>query len=202
MQSPRTKAADNPRSAGVATPFVVVLASVLLLASCAGAAPAPQPEVVAEPEPEPVIVQTVCEPEIDLVEEAAKRKLALANEWHREGRYQAAFEAYESVLAEHASLLADAYALWGIVAMRLDRDNPDYDREAARTAIYVLEQRTEAALQSEARNEAQLLLFSTKIMIDADVSKDGVVAENRTLREELAQREEAIKRLKELTLGL
>ena len=179
-----------------------VFASLLLLASCAGQTSTAQPEPVIEQQPEPVIVQTVCEPEIDLVTEAAKRKLALANEWHRERRYEAAFEAYESVLAEHASLLADAYALWGIVAIRLDRDNPDYDREAARTAIYVLEQRTQAALQSEAKNEAQLLLFSTKVMIDADVSKDGVVAENRKLREELAQREEAIKRLKELTLGL
>ena len=200
MQSPPIKLATNKPSAAGAARFAVVIASLWVIAGCAGQPPAP-PQVVADPQPEPVIVKTICEPEIDLVTEAAKRKLALANEWHREGRYQAAFEAYESGLAEHASLLADAYALWGIVAMRLDRDNPDYDRDAARTAAYVLQQRADAALAGEAKNEAQLLLFSTKIMIDADVSKDGVVVENRKLREELAQREEAIKRLKELTLG-
>ncbi|NNC54518.1 MAG: hypothetical protein HKO07_02215, partial [Pseudomonadales bacterium] len=91
------------------------------------------PACVAPPPPEPCIIQQVmpasqpapaCEPEIDLATEAALRKLSLGNEWHREGRYDAAFEAYEAVLAEHASLLADAYALWGIISVRLDRDNP------------------------------------------------------------------------------
>ncbi|MGB5325689.1 MAG: hypothetical protein WBN40_09740 [Pseudomonadales bacterium] len=153
--------------------------------------------VAAAPPPRPV----VCEPEIDLATEAALRKLNLGNEWHREGRYEAAFEAYEAVLAEHASLLADAYALWGIIALRLDRDNPGYSRDAAQTVHYVLDQRAAEAVQGEATEEARLLWYSAKVMIDADASKDRVVEENRKLQSELEQRDEAIARLRELTVG-
>lgn len=142
-----------------------------------------------------------CEPDIDLATESSLRKLALANEWHSALQYQSAFEAYEAVLAEHSSLLSDAYALWGIIALRLDRENPDYNREAAQTAIYVLDQRAQQALTGEAANEARLLWFSTQLMIAADVSKDQVMSENIQLNKELAQREEAIQRLRELTLG-
>lgn len=182
---------------------IAILASLsILLAACATAPEPPPPApVIIEPIPQPAPEPVACEPEIDLGTEAAVRKLALANEWHGEMRYQSAFEAYESVLSEHASLLSDAYALWGIIAIRLDRDNPQYSREAAQTAIYVLDQRARQALEGEAANEARLLWFSAKIMIEADVSKDKVVAENRQLKSELGQRDEAIKRLRELTLG-
>ena len=142
-----------------------------------------------------------CEPDIDLATESVLRKLALANEWHTAKQYQSAFEAYESALAEHSSLLSDAYALWGIIALRLDRENPAYSREAAQTAIYVLDQRAQQALTGEASNEARLLWFSAELMIAADISKDQVMAENIQLNKELAQREEAIQRLRELTLG-
>ena len=142
-----------------------------------------------------------CEPDIDLATESVLRKLALANEWHKAKQYQSAFEAYESALAEHSSLLSDAYALWGIIALRLDRENSAYSREAAQTAIYVLDQRVKQALTGEASNEARLLWFSAALMITADVSKDQVMAENIQLNKELAQREEAIQRLRELTLG-
>ena len=96
---------------------------------------------------------------------------------------------------------ADAYALWGIIAVRLDRDNPNYSRESARTVSYVLDQRIRDGLPGEATAEAQLLKFSVDMMLAADVSKDNVVAENRKLEEELGQREEAIQRLRELTVG-
>lgn len=149
----------------------------------------------------PVVEPAVCEPEPDLATEAAVRKLVLGNEWHKEGRYSAALEAYEAVLVEHASLLADAYALWGIIALHLDRDNPAYDRDRARTVSYVLNQRASKALKDEAAAEARLLWFSAQTMLVADVSKDNVVSENRNLRKELAEREEAIQRLRELTVG-
>lgn len=183
---------------------VVFTGLLLALAACASPPP-PSPAPIAEavaPEPAPIVTEPlVCEPEIDLSTEAAMRKLSLANEWHSDGRYESAFEAYESVLSEHASLLADAYALWGIIALRLDRDNPDYSREAAQTAIYVLDQRIKDALDSEAASEARVLWYSTQIMVEADVSKDKVVIENRQLESELLQRDETIARMRELTLG-
>jgi len=180
----------------------VAAACLLLLAACATPPPPPLP-CIAPPPLEPVVAPPAptCEPEIDLATEAAMRKLGLGNEWHQEGRYEAAFEAYEAVLAEHASLLADAYALWGIVSLRLDRDNPGYSRDAAQTVTYVLDQRASQAAEGEAAAEARLLWFAAKIMIEADISKDKVVAENRRLRGELEQRDEAIQRLRELTVG-
>lgn len=177
---------------------------VVILTACASPAPPPPPPKIIEPIVVPiaeVAEPEICEPDIDLATEAAVRKLALGNEWHREGRYAVALEAYESVLVEHASLLADGYALWGIIALRLDRDNPAYNREAARTVSYVLDQRIRDAVEGEATAEVGLLWFSVEVMLAADISKDNVVIENRRLRSELAQREEAIQRLRELTVG-
>lgn len=211
------------------TDVVLMMVLFALLQACATLPPEPLP-LPPEPEPAPVVVEpVVCKPEINLKEIAALRKLALATEWHREQRYESAYEAYESILAEQASVLTDAHALWGIIALRLDRDNPGYSRDSAKTAMYVLEnrfsdmslrasvddidealfgddhadhvERERFAKQVEAQQQAKLLWFSAKIMVDADVSKDQVVIENKQLGEELVQREAALKRLKELTLG-
>ncbi|NNC54727.1 MAG: hypothetical protein HKO07_03280 [Pseudomonadales bacterium] len=104
-------------------PFVIGVLLILSLSACV-APPPPEPCIIQQVTPAP-LPTPVCEPEIDLATEAALRKLSLGNEWHREGRYDAAFQAYEAVLAEHASLLADAYALWGIVAFIIYRNYPD-----------------------------------------------------------------------------
>jgi tetratricopeptide (TPR) repeat protein len=186
---------------------VVSVGLIALLAACASTPPkhsaSPVDHRSQNTSPTNAIAPSpmTCEPDIDLATESVLRKLALANEWHTAKQYQSAFEAYESALAEHSSLLSDAYALWGIIALRLDRENPAYSREAAQTAIYVLDQRVQQALTGEASNEARLLWFSAELMITSDVSKDQVMAENVQLNKELAQREEAIQRLRELTLG-
>ena len=142
------------------------------MTACASAPPPPPPpEVIAAPEPAPIIEPIACEPEIDLATEAAVRKLKLANEWHKELRYESAFEAYEAVLAEHASLLSDAYALWGIISIRLDRDNPGYSSDGALTAIDVLDQSTQLAIVCHASNESRVVWLSAQIRIKADVRK-------------------------------
>ena len=46
-----------------------------------------------------------------------------------------------------------------------------------------------------------MLKHAVKVMLDADISKDLVVAENRRLASELAERDEALQRLRELTVG-
>ncbi len=197
----KTKALRLWRSTGFSRLLLCV--ALLQVGACASTSPSAQQQCEVQV-PLVAAVQEValaCEPEIDLASEAAVRKLSLGNEWHGEGRYQAAFDAYEAVLAEHASLLTDAYALWGMVALRLDRDNPDYSRDAAQTVAYVLDQRVGDAINSEAAAEARLLWFAVKIMIEADADKDKVMVENRKLEGELEQRDEAIQRLRELTVG-
>ena len=44
-------------------------------------------------------------------------------------------------------------------------------------------------------HEARLLKYSAEFMIKVDLSKDEVIEENKTLITEIAQRDEAIKRL-------
>ena len=94
------------------TPLIAVCIAMLflLLSACSSTANSQhntsqitrsQPAALAEtspaelcPQPEPV----ACEPVVDLAAEAALRKLVLGNDWHKERRYGAAMEAYESVL--------------------------------------------------------------------------------------------------------
>ena len=180
---------------------------VILLALAASASPPPPPVV----QPEPV----VCEPEIivkelevivDRLPKESKRKLTMAMEAHRGDYHTLARESYESVLADASGLQSDSFALWGLVNLFLDRDYADYNRDSAKTVLSVLEQKLEDASQVpvkevRATEEARLLLTAMKVLFDADVSKDKVVAENGRLRRELANREEAISRLRELTVG-
>ncbi len=178
-----------------------VLLLLVVLAACTGTAPAPvivepvAPQVCPEPEPQ------ACVPVVNVAEQAALQKLALANEWHDTKRYVSAFEAYEAVLAENVSPMVDAYALFGLVAMRLDRNSSTYDRESAGLTMHVLRQRAAGAKGTEASELAQLLMFSARAMVAADIDKDNVIVENRALRSELEQREDALKRLREVTLG-
>ena len=54
----------------------------------------------------------------------AINQLILAHQMHEQGDYAAALEIYGAVLVDKASLLSDAYALLGLIALGLDRDNP------------------------------------------------------------------------------
>tara|TARA_S200000501_G_scaffold376702_1_gene432465 strand:+ start:27380 stop:27955 length:576 start_codon:yes stop_codon:yes gene_type:complete len=129
------------------------------------------------------------------------KQLVLAHQKHEEGNYAAALELYEAVLVDKASLLSDAYALLGLIAMGLDRDNPAYSRERASNTLHVFHQRIEQAAKTDVANEARLLRLTASLLLKADVNKDQVMLENSQLLDELAQRDEAIKRLRELTLA-
>ena len=54
---------------------------------------------------------------------------------------------------------------------------------------------------TDVANEARLLRLTASLLVKADVNKDQVMLENSQLLDELAQRDEAIKRLRELTLA-
>lgn len=155
---------------------------------------------VAEPPP-------VCVPKEDpeQVQKAeALRKLALGQSWHAERRYDVAMRAYESSLAENASPLSDVYALWGMLNLLVDRDNPDYSRDRAQQAYYVIESRVARLKQindAESSAEADMIMRSAQKLLDADQSKDIVVNQNKRLAAELAKKEEALEKLKALTLG-
>lgn len=131
----------------------------------------------------------------------AINQLILAHQRHEQGNYAAALQIYEAVLVDKASLLSDAYALLGLIALGLDRDNPAYSRETASNTLHVFHQRIDQAAMTDAANEARLLRLTASLLLKADVNKDQVMLENSQLLDELAQRDEAIKRLRELTLA-
>ena len=131
----------------------------------------------------------------------AINQLILAHQMHEQGDYAAALEIYETVLVDKASVLSDAYALLGLIALGLDRDNPAYSRETASNTLHVFHQRIDQAAMTDVANEARLLRLIASLLVKADVNKDQVMLENAQLLGELAQRDEAIKRLRELTLA-
>ena len=131
----------------------------------------------------------------------AINQLILAHQMHEQGDYAAALEIYEMVLVDKASVLSDAYALLGLIALGLDRDNPAYSRETASNTLHVFHQRIDQAAMTDVANEARLLRLTASLLVKADVNKDQVMLENSQLLDELAQRDEAIKRLRELTLA-
>ena len=167
------------------------------------------PEVIAAPvAPLPVpapVPATVCTSPVDTVGdkkvEAAKRELAIANRWHQDKSYRQAYEVYERVLAHPVNPLVHAYALTGMIVLRLDRDSDYYDRPAARVALDVLRQRVGDTAGSEYGPEARLLQFVAESAYFSDLGKDQLVLKNSQLQNELEQRDEAIKRLRELTIG-
>ena len=131
----------------------------------------------------------------------AINQLILAYQKHEQGNYAVVLEIYEAVLVDRASLLIDAYALLGLIALGLDRDNPAYSRETASNTLHVFHQRIDQAAKTDVANEARLLCLTASLLLKADVNKDQVMLENSQLLDELAQRDEAIKRLRELTLA-
>ena len=127
--------------------------------------------------------------------------LTSANNFHQSQQYNEAHEIYESILVDQENMLANIYALWGIIALKVDRDNPDYDRAIANVSLDVMEKRINKIVHNVLAHEARLLKYSAELMIKADLSKDEVIEENKALIAEIAQRDEAIKRLRDLSLG-
>ena len=129
------------------------------------------------------------------------KRLLSANNFHGSKQYNQSYEIYESILADQENLLANIYALWGIIALNIDRNNPKYDRGMAIVSLDVMERRIKGSNQFKLIYEAKLLKYSAELMIKADLSKDNVIEENKVLIAEITQRDEAIKRLRDLSLG-
>ena len=195
---------NNNKKRALSALRIFVLASIAT--ACASQPPQPEPAVIPEPVCEPEVVVQEKEVIVDRLPGETKRKLTTAMEAHRGDYFELSRESYESVLADGAGLQSDAFALWGMVTLFLDRDYSEYSRDNAKTVLSVMEHKlTKASEVPEndirATEEARLLLTAMKVLFAADIAKDDVVAENKKLRSELANRDQAISRLRELTVG-
>ena len=183
--------------------IILFFSFVVVLSGCAILPPGPASVSVESSVDDRMMskARTVASSDSDKALTIAINQLILAHQMHEQGDYAAALEIYEEVLVDKASVLSDAYALLGLIALGLDRDNPAYSRETASNTLHVFHQRIDQATMTDVANEARLLRLIASLLVKADVNKDQVMLENSQLLDELAQRDEAIKRLRELTLA-
>ena len=183
--------------------IILTFSFVVVLSGCAILPPGPASVSVESSVDDRLMskARTAASSDADAALTTAINQLILAHQMHEQGDYAAALEIYEAVLVDKASVLSDAYALLGLIALGLDRDNPAYSRESANNTLHVFHQRIDQAAMTDVANEARLLRLTASLLVKADVNKDQVMLENSQLLDELAQRDEAIKRLRELTLA-
>ena len=183
--------------------IILTFSFVVVLSGCAILPPGPASVSVESSVDDRLMskARTAASSDANAALTTAINQLILAHQMHEQGDYDAALEIYEAVLVDKASVLSDAYALLGLIALGLDRDNPAYSRETASNTLHVFHQRIDQAAMTDVANEARLLRLTASLLVKADVNKDQVMLENSQLLDELAQRDEAIKRLRELTLA-
>ena len=183
--------------------IILSFSFVIVLSGCASTPPGPASVSVVSSVDDRLMskARTAASSDSDAALTTAINQLILAHQMHEQGDYAAALEVYEAVLVDKVSPLSDAYALLGLIALGLDRDNPSYSRETASNTLHVFHQRIDQAAMTDVANQARLLRLTASLLVKADVNKDQVMLENSQLLDELAQRDEAIKRLRELTLA-
>ena len=183
--------------------IILTFSFVVVLSGCAILPPGPASVSVESSVDDRLMskARTAASSDANAALTTAINQLILAHQMHEQGDYAAALEIYEAVLVDKASVLSDAYALLGLIGLGLDRDNPAYSRETASNTLHVFHQRIDQAAMTDVANEARLLRLTASLLVKADVNKDQVMLENSQLLDELAQRDEAIKRLRELTLA-
>ena len=181
--------------------IILTFSFVVVLSACTILPPGPASVSVESSVDDRLMSKARAAASSDSALTTAINQLILAHQMHEQGDYATALEIYEAVLVDKASVLSDAYALLGLIALGLDRDNPAYSRETASNTLHVFHQRIDQAAMTDVANEARLLRLTASLLVKADVNKDQVMLENSQLLDELAQRDEAIKRLRELTLA-
>ncbi|MCX2981781.1 hypothetical protein EYC98_13020 [Halieaceae bacterium IMCC14734] len=95
---------------------------------------------------------------------------------------------------------ADLQAKIAIAYLSIIPDSPIYDSEAARDSYRQLRQ--QIATHEPLYGKIQLVQDSLETFLEMDSGIGNLKQENARLREELAKREQAIKRLRDLTLGV
>ena len=175
---------------------------LLLLQGCASA---PEVETAAEESPEPVPELTLnlpegtedcaCPPAVEsdytFLEKGFSALVA--------GEHIEAVQYFQRYKRLESSPLADWEADIAIAYDSMLPASPFYDPQAARKAYEALALRD---VQVEAAHEKVLMMrdaLATFVAMDREINR--LESDNAIVREDLAKREEALKRLRELTLG-
>lgn len=175
----------------------VVLLTVTILTACSVA---PKEEIVEAPPPEPQPLS--CDAEIaealNQYHVPASQVLKDANKLYVSGDFEAAMHAYEEVVANSGDEREQLDALVSLAKLRLLPKSPVLDLEAARIVLDELILRIERfGLQHEYFGQVDLL----ESIQATEMEMQKVHRANEVLASELANKDEAIKRLKDLTVG-
>jgi tetratricopeptide (TPR) repeat protein len=173
---------------------------VLLMQACSSAETEPQdaPNLFSS---DPLCVASTEESSTEQASAEEHRllpELVEANALYEEKKYPEAVQAYEHVLVVSDVPEFTIQALIGLAKLRLMNETGLVDVEVANMVMQELERRlNDAELLEEYYTEVSLL----NSILGYERSIRQLRKDNRELREELGRKDEAIKSLKELTVG-
>jgi tetratricopeptide (TPR) repeat protein len=180
--------------------YIVLLIGFLLLQACAGSPPENQnaPNLYSS---DPLCVAPVEEPVEDDSDDESQvvlEELVEANKYYSEKRYEEAMQAYENVLVVSDAPKSNIESLIGLAKLRLMAESGLADVELADMVMKELDRRLgKAGLQDVYYAEMALL----NSILDYEKTIKTLRTDKSYLERELARKEEAIRRLKELTVG-
>jgi hypothetical protein len=117
-----------------------------------------------------------------------------------EGQFLEALQYFQRYQRLEKTDRADLQAKIAIAYLSIIPDSPIYDSEAARDSYRQL--RTQVSQQEPLYGKIQLVQDSLETFLEMESNISDLKQENARLRKELAKREQAIKRLRDLTLGV
>ena len=175
------------------------LFAVLVVAGCASSSPYNSGGSTAEPAPEITLNmpqrECQCEPEQSDVAFLEKGFGSL-----HEGQYLEALQYFQRYQRLEKTDRADLQSKIAIAYLSIIPDSPIYDSEAARDSYRQL--RKQVRQHEPLHGKIQLVQDSLETFLAMESSIVDLKQDNERLRNELAKREEAIKRLRDLTLGV
>ncbi|KZX59420.1 hypothetical protein A3709_14075 [Halioglobus sp. HI00S01] len=178
---------------------LIVVAAAGLLQACAQAPEAPAPVTPVDPSEITLNLpdQQTCDcaaPEPVSLDFLEKGYVELA-----EGRHAEAMEYFNRYLRMETSRTAGWEAEVAIAFVYALRESPLYDADAARKSYRDLRKEDWQAM--ELHPQTQLARQALEGFLKAEQERRELTAQNKQLQEDLVKREEALKRLRELTLG-
>ena len=179
-------------------PALCLIAGLAILAGCGSTPEEPPAESSSEPVPE--ITLTLPTTECDCTpEDADYTFLERGFDALHAGESLEAVQHFQRYQRLEKTEQADVEANIAIAYLSMLKESPLYDRQAARDSYRQLKGRIDP--EWKLHNEILLMRESLETFAELQQRLSQVNASNATLRSELAAREEAIKRLRDLTLG-
>lgn len=177
---------------------LVIIGVSLLLVACGGQ---PEQEQVAVPEEE-VPEITLNLPANDCVCEQLQTTYTFIEKGFNaleDGEYLEALQYFQRYQRIENTPTADAEARIAIAYLSTLPDSPIYDRDAAVDSYRAL--RRDITEDMDMHGEVLLMRHSLETFLDSYQLIEQLKTSNGSLRAELEKREQAIKRLRDLTLG-